>query len=150
MAVVTKVGDGSNTLFWKDRWLNGKRIKDIAPAVYAMVPKRIINTRKVKEAMLNLRWVTDFQGALTVPVLVEYLELYQALDQVKLQSEIPDEHTWGSLQQANSPLSRLMRPCSRDPSLLSRQREFGGPGLPASVDFLFGWWSTIGAGLPTS
>jgi hypothetical protein len=42
----------------------------------------------------NLRWVTDFQGALTVPVLVEYLELYQALDQVELQPEIPDEHTW--------------------------------------------------------
>jgi hypothetical protein len=77
MAVVTKVGDGSNTLFWKDRWLNGKRIKHIAPAVYAMVPKRIINTRKAKEAMLNLRWVTNFQGALAVPVLVEYFDLYQ-------------------------------------------------------------------------
>jgi hypothetical protein len=79
MAVVTKVGDGSNTLFWKDRWLNGKRIKDIAPAVYAMVPKRIINTRKVKEAMLNLRWVTNFQGALVVPMLAEYFDLYQVI-----------------------------------------------------------------------
>jgi hypothetical protein len=67
------------TAFWKDRWLNGKKIKDIAPAVYAMIPKRIINTRKVKEAMLNLRWVTNFQGALAVPVLVKYFDLYQVV-----------------------------------------------------------------------
>jgi hypothetical protein len=91
MAVVTKVGDGSNTMFWKDRWLNGKRIKDIAPVVYDMVPKRTRNKRKVKEAMLNLRWVTDFQGAITVPVLMEYIELDQELDQVVLQPDIPDE-----------------------------------------------------------
>jgi hypothetical protein len=71
MAVVTKVGDGSNTLFWKDKWLDGKRIKDIAPAVYAMIPNRIINKRKVNEAMLNMLWIADFQGALTFPVLIE-------------------------------------------------------------------------------
>jgi hypothetical protein len=94
MAVVTKVGDGSNTLFCKDRWLNGKRIKDIAPAVYVMVPSRIINKRKVNEAMLNMRWIADFQGALTFPVLFEYIELYQLLDQVKLQLGVPDTHIW--------------------------------------------------------
>jgi hypothetical protein len=44
-----------------------------------MIPKRIINTRKVKEAMLNLRWVTNFQGALAVPVLVKYFDLYQVV-----------------------------------------------------------------------
>jgi hypothetical protein len=48
MEVVTMAGDRSNTLFWKDRWLDGKRIKDIALAVYTMVPSRIINKRKVK------------------------------------------------------------------------------------------------------
>jgi hypothetical protein len=47
-------------MFWKDQWLHGKRIKNIAPAVYAMVSKRIRNRRSVKEAMLNLGWVTDF------------------------------------------------------------------------------------------
>jgi hypothetical protein len=53
MAVVTVIGDGSNTLFWKDKWLQGKRIKEIAPAVYDMVPKRIVNRRKVSEVLLN-------------------------------------------------------------------------------------------------
>jgi hypothetical protein len=60
MAVVTVVGDGTNTYFWKDKWLDGKRIKEIAPALYAMVPKRIINTRTVNEALLNQRWISDF------------------------------------------------------------------------------------------
>jgi hypothetical protein len=65
-----------------------------APAVYAMVPSRIINKRKVNEAMLNIRSIADFQGALTFPVLFEYIELYQLLDQVKLQLGVPDTHIW--------------------------------------------------------
>jgi hypothetical protein len=68
MAVVTVIGDGANTLFWKDKWHQGKRIKEIAPAVYDMVPKRTINNRKVSEALLNLKWISDFLGALTLRV----------------------------------------------------------------------------------
>jgi hypothetical protein len=94
MAVVTEVGDGSNTFFWKDRWINGKRISDIAPSVFAMVPKRIVNKRKVSETLLNLRWISDFQGALSFQVLLEYFELYQRLEGVVLQSEMSDAHIW--------------------------------------------------------
>jgi hypothetical protein len=60
MAVFTHVGEGSNTKFWKDRWLNGKRIKEVAPAIYGLVPKRVRNRRTVKEALFHLRWVSDF------------------------------------------------------------------------------------------
>jgi hypothetical protein len=70
MTVVTTVGDGSNTLFLKFRWLNGKSIKDIAPYIYAMVLARMINKRKVIEAFANMRWLTDFQGALNLQVLL--------------------------------------------------------------------------------
>jgi hypothetical protein len=66
----------------------------LAHVVYAMVPKRIRNRRNVKEAMLNLTRMTDSQGALTVPVLMEYIDLFQELDHVALQPEIPDKHTW--------------------------------------------------------
>jgi hypothetical protein len=94
MTVFTQVGDVSNTRFWKDWWLHGKRIKEVAPAAYDLVPKRIRNRRTVKEAMLHLRWVSDFQGALTVSMLFEYFELFQELDQVVLQPEVPDKHIW--------------------------------------------------------
>jgi hypothetical protein len=94
MAVITKVGDGSNRLFWKDQWLNGRGVKDIAPAIYGLVPKRIRNTRKVKEAVQNFRWVADFREALTATVLMEYLELYQELEQVVLHPDLTNEHIW--------------------------------------------------------
>jgi hypothetical protein len=51
MALVTEIGDGSNTLFWKDRWLLGKKVKDIAPNICAMIPKRIANKWKASEAL---------------------------------------------------------------------------------------------------
>jgi hypothetical protein len=92
MVVFTQVSDGSNTKFWKGRWLNGSRIKEIVPAVYDLVPKRIKNRRTVKEAMLHLGWVSDFQGALTVVVLLQYFKLFQELDQVVLQPEVRDKH----------------------------------------------------------
>jgi hypothetical protein len=94
MAVITKVGDGSNSLFWKDRWLNGRGIKDIRPAVFDLVPKRIKNKRKVSEALQNYRWIADFKRALTLPVLVEYFDIFQELQQVELQPGVPDEHIW--------------------------------------------------------
>jgi hypothetical protein len=44
--VITEVGDGTNTKFWKDKWLNGKRIKYLAPTptLYNIIPKRIVNS----------------------------------------------------------------------------------------------------------
>jgi hypothetical protein len=94
VAVVTHVGDGTNTLFWKDRWLHGKSIKELAPAVIASVPTKIANKRLVCEALMNFQWVNDFRGALTFTVLLEYFELYETLAGVVLQPEIPDTHIW--------------------------------------------------------
>jgi hypothetical protein len=94
MAVITKVGDGSNSLFWKDRWLNGRGIKGIAPAVFDLVPKRIRNKRKVSEALQNSRWIADFRGDLTLLVLVEYFDPFQELQQIDLQLGMPDGHIW--------------------------------------------------------
>jgi hypothetical protein len=54
MAVLTQVGDGSNARFWIDQWLNGKRIRDVALAIYALVPKRTRNSRTVRDALINL------------------------------------------------------------------------------------------------
>jgi hypothetical protein len=92
MTVVTVVGDGSNTYFWKDRWLNGKTVREIAPTVAAMVPKRIFNKHRVNEALHNMQWIIDLWGALTSRVLLEYLELFRLLDEVVLHQGTPDTH----------------------------------------------------------
>jgi hypothetical protein len=44
------VGDGSNTYIWKDRWLNGKAVREMAPTMAAMVSKRIISKHRVNES----------------------------------------------------------------------------------------------------
>jgi hypothetical protein len=32
LSVLSMVGNGTNTIFWLDKWLNGNAIRDIAPA----------------------------------------------------------------------------------------------------------------------
>jgi hypothetical protein len=51
MAVVSEIGDGTNTLFWRDRWVAGKSIQDMAPRLLSYVSKHRINKRTVSEAL---------------------------------------------------------------------------------------------------
>jgi hypothetical protein len=41
--------------FWKDRWLNGKTIDELAPNLIKAIPKRSLNKRTVAEALNNRR-----------------------------------------------------------------------------------------------
>jgi hypothetical protein len=43
--VTTEVGDGRNTLFWKDKWLHGQSIAQIAPTLVELVPRRVASRR---------------------------------------------------------------------------------------------------------
>jgi hypothetical protein len=73
MAVVTEIGDGSNTLFWEDRWIAGQRIRDIAPAIVNMVPKKWIKKRTVNEALQNGSWIHDIRGQVTIQLPLRQL-----------------------------------------------------------------------------
>jgi len=94
MAVVSEIGYGANTLFWPDRWLHGQRIADLAPRLYAAVPKRWIKRRTVRDAFTAQTWISDIQGARTVGVMVELLQLCDILINFQLQPEIEDRHIW--------------------------------------------------------
>lgn len=94
MAVQTEVGDGTNTLFWKDRWLWGQYIEDLAPLIFSMIPKRIANKRTVAEALENRRWVSDIHGVATIPVLVDFLSLWDLVSDIVLQQGAHDTHVW--------------------------------------------------------
>jgi hypothetical protein len=48
----------------------------IAPALVAFINKRALSSRTVQEALHNPRWIRDIQGALFVPVIIEYLQLW--------------------------------------------------------------------------
>jgi hypothetical protein len=61
-----KVGDGENTLFWTDRWINGRNAGEIAPEVAALVPTRRRNARRVSEALQDDTWLSDVVGELSI------------------------------------------------------------------------------------
>jgi hypothetical protein len=66
VAVDSIMGSGETILFWKDIWLNGHTILELAPNMIKAIPKRTINRQKVSQALLNQYWVNDSRGALSV------------------------------------------------------------------------------------
>jgi hypothetical protein len=83
-----QVGDGFTILFWSDNWLDGLDIRDIAPDLAAAVSRRALKSQHLALALTNHDWITDITGALSVLVLVQYLELRQQLDGVSLQTGV--------------------------------------------------------------
>jgi hypothetical protein len=73
------VGNGASILFWRDNWLHGKNIEQLAPRLYAAVPKRFVNSRMVQEVLNQGSWMSDIKGALTVGVLTDFMMLWDLL-----------------------------------------------------------------------
>jgi len=40
ITVHAEVGNGARVLFWTDRWLHGQYITDLAPRLFAAIPKK--------------------------------------------------------------------------------------------------------------
>jgi hypothetical protein len=59
-----------------------------------MVPLRLANKRLVKDALPNFHWISDVNGAISVRVIAEFLELCEVLVAVVLQPGIRDRHIW--------------------------------------------------------
>ena len=71
--MVTVVRNGKNTLFWTDRWMDGKSVEHTLPNLFGTVTARG-RGRTVADALNNRRWISDLKGALTVDVIFEYLQ----------------------------------------------------------------------------
>jgi hypothetical protein len=91
-SVVTKIGDGANTLFWKDRSLDGRCFKDITPSVADLVPIQLANRRLVKDLLPNFHWMADLHGYLTVRVIGELMDPCEVLEDMEIQPGISDRH----------------------------------------------------------
>jgi hypothetical protein len=98
----TEIGNGYSTLFWEDRWIHGRNVMDIAPRLLLVVPRRIQNSRTVHTALANRSWLNDIQGALTVDVLVDYLDLWDAILTVNINPHREDKQILGLLITANT------------------------------------------------
>jgi hypothetical protein len=87
------VGNGESALFWEDRWLDGKSIKEMAPEVFALVPKRRRRVRTVRQAPVDRTWIPDIAGAPSPLALWQYVQLWVRLREVQLSGE-QDTLTW--------------------------------------------------------
>jgi hypothetical protein len=45
-------------------------------------------------ALLNHSWVQDITGALTIPIIIQYIEIHQQLQAVQLSPGIANEFLW--------------------------------------------------------
>ena len=91
--MVSSVGNGKNTCFWTYRWLHGQSFEHSLQHLFNAVAARA-KGRIVFDALNNRRWVSDIKGALKVNVLLEYLQLWELLDNVELQPDLEDTHIW--------------------------------------------------------
>jgi hypothetical protein len=93
LSVVTTIGNGRNTFFWSDRWLHGCCLEDLAPNVFKCVPLKIQKSRTVCEALQDHTWVRDIRSALGLNGLVEYLQLWDTISSITLNTT-EDVHLW--------------------------------------------------------
>lgn len=85
--------NGTNALFWTDKWLDGRSIKWLAPNLFMAIPQKTTRTRMVKEALHLRRWARDITGAMTWQVTREYLSLWRCLRDIILDMEA-DRFIW--------------------------------------------------------
>ena len=89
-----KIGNGQHSYFWTDRWIQGRGIKDLAPALLAAVRPRAQRQRTVAEGLSNRAWVRDITGAITVQVIVEYLQIWNLVENQVINDLAEDRFIW--------------------------------------------------------
>jgi hypothetical protein len=78
------IGSGANVLFWEDAWINGLPPSAIAPDLLLLVRPGIRRSRTVQQGLPGAAWVLDVAGELTVNGLVQFLNLWTALQSIQI------------------------------------------------------------------
>jgi hypothetical protein len=87
------LGNRATALFWEDRWIHGRSIRELAPMLYECIPKRRRQTRTVAEGLQGHTWARDIHGTLGVHEIGQYLRIWIAIEHTTL-SEEPDTLLW--------------------------------------------------------
>jgi hypothetical protein len=93
-SVQSVAGSGTDTKFWTDRWLHGKRIADWAPSLFAAINKKAVRSRTFQEAINGSSWVLDIRGNFSSMVFSEFFQIWDLVREVRLLSDVPDQHIW--------------------------------------------------------
>lgn len=93
VAISSVVGNGRNTLFWTDNWIDGQSLCQLAPHLVQMVSSRA-RMRNVHDALISRSWVHDIRGAITVNVLSDFLKVWDLTTDWVLTPDQEDKHCW--------------------------------------------------------
>lgn len=93
-SVLIEIGNGKSVFFWTDRWLNNHSIAEMAPHLVDAVPLRTRRSRTVADALHNINWRRDIKGPLTIPVLIDYIRVREATQDIILQPLVKDNFRW--------------------------------------------------------
>lgn len=89
-----QVSSGSSTWFWKDRWIGGRSVEDIAPLVLAKVMLNVWESRTVQQGLIDHRWVVDI-SPLNLPWEEgQYNAHWCAIMNVHRDTSLPDKFSW--------------------------------------------------------
>ena len=88
------VGKGSKVLFWRDRWIHGFAVKDIAPLIHALVDTRTINRRTVEDGLLEGCWLHDISGDVNFVGHMQLLHLNLAISTINCDPNREDSFSW--------------------------------------------------------
>uniref|UniRef100_A0A8R7RED1 Reverse transcriptase zinc-binding domain-containing protein n=1 Tax=Triticum urartu TaxID=4572 RepID=A0A8R7RED1_TRIUA len=92
--VKIEVGEGTKVLFWRDRWIHGFAVTDIAPMIHALVDTRTRIKRMVSEGLENGRWLHDINGELNFVGHLQLVHLNLAINTVQRDPSNPDCFSW--------------------------------------------------------
>jgi hypothetical protein len=87
------LGDRTSVLFWEDRWLDGKSLREIAPDLFALILRHSRKRRMVRQALVERSWITDITGALSALAFWQYIQMWIRLRDMQLMTE-PDMLVW--------------------------------------------------------
>jgi hypothetical protein len=89
-----QVGDGRSTMFWTEPKLHGRTVESLALDLFTVLSGRQWRRRTVDEAITDNSWLMDIQGPLTVPVLIQYIQLREMVEETVLNPEVQDSTLW--------------------------------------------------------
>jgi hypothetical protein len=92
-ATSSVVGDGARTFFWLDNWLPDGRLKDLAPHLFSLIPKRLSRVRMVRDA-LDGEWLDDIPPDLDALAVQELLVVADRVEGLTATEGVADEFRW--------------------------------------------------------
>lgn len=88
------IGAGDRALFWRDRWIHGARVAEIALLVLALVATQVANRRLVCAGLDRHNWTLDIRGELSTEALSQFIQLWEVLIPFVINPSVPDKAIW--------------------------------------------------------